>query len=423
MAVRWQVVAVVFVFAFITIIDRVGISSAKVRMAADLGVTDVQFGWVFGAFTLGYAVLMVPSGWWGDRLGPRVFLAAIVCCWSLLTAGTGLAWALVPLICVRFLFGLAEAGAYPAASRALYNWMPASERGLALGLMNSGSRLGAAVGLAVSSYAIVWVGWRACFWLLGTVGLAWALFWYSWYRDDPAQKPGVSAQELQTISEGRTRDTARVTGSRWTAVVFSLPGALLLFQYFANNFSLFLVYSWILPYLQQHFRLELRQAGVYSGLPMYCGVAATWLGGMVVDFMFRRGYGSWSRALPGVAGFILAAAGVALAGAAGSHVMFIVWFGMVVLGLDFTISSSWTVCADLGGEHTGAVSGAMNMLGAFGSFACSLAFPYVLRWAGRPQAFFWLAALLNAAAALAWVALGKRLSGRFSRSAPRYRLN
>jgi ACS family glucarate transporter-like MFS transporter len=416
-AVRWQVVAAVFVLALITIIDRVCISSAKLGMAADLRITDVQFGWVFGVFTLGYAIMMVPAGWCGDRIGPRVFLTVIVCCWSLLTASTGFASALVPLIVIRFLFGLAEAGAYPTASLALFRWMPASERGLALGLLNTGSRLGAAIGLTIASYMIMWVGWRACFWLFGTVGLVWAALWYCWYRDDPARKSGVSAEELDYVRAVKTTDTTTPTAdSGWAAVVLSLPGALLLFQYFANNFSLFLVYSWMLPYLQQRFQLGSGRAGVYSSLPMYCGVIATWMGGMIVDSLFRHRYGSWSRALPAVAGFVLASIGVMLAGMAANPAPFVICFGIVVLGLDLTVSSSWTVCSDLGGEHTGAVSGAMNMMGALGSFACSLTFPYVLRFSGQTKAFFWLAAALNAMAACCWFGLGQRLSRRTIRS-------
>lgn len=412
-AVRWHVVAAVFALSFITLIDRVCISSAKSGIASDLGITDVQFGWVFGAFALGYAILMVPAGWWADRFGPRVFLTALVCSWSLLTASTGFATALVLLLAIRFLFGLAEAGTFPTTSRALYNWMPASERGLALGLMNSGSRLGAAVGLAIASYLILWVGWRACFWMLGGVGLVWTVCWYGWYRDDPAQKHGVSSEELAFIRKVEmTDEIAPRSDAHWVAVVCSFPGVLLLFQYFANNFSLFLVYSWILPYLQQHFRVVSGRAGVYSGIPLYCGVIATWVGGVIVDSLFRREYRGWSRAFPAVAGFLLASAGEALAGTALNPGMFILWFSIVVFGLDLTVSSSWTICSDLGGEHTGAVSGAMNMMGAAGSFACSLTFPYILRWS-RAEAFFWLAALLNVAAVFCWFVLGSRVGKRW----------
>src|SRR5258708_7642409 len=159
---RWVVVASVFVLAFITIVDRVCISAAKRDMAAELRISDVQFGWVFGAFTLGYAVLMIPAGWLADRCGPRRCLTWIVCLWSAFTMVTGAMRALIPLIAVRFLFGLAEAGAYPTASRALYAWMPASERGLALGLLNGGSRLRAAPGQPLPSYLVFAFGCPRC---------------------------------------------------------------------------------------------------------------------------------------------------------------------------------------------------------------------------------------------------------------------
>jgi ACS family glucarate transporter-like MFS transporter len=185
-----------------------------------------------------------------------------------------------------------------------------------------------------------------------------------------------------------------------------------MFQYFANNFSLFVVYSWMLPYLQQRFQIPSGRAGIYAGLPIYCGVVATFAGGLAVDALFRRGLGKWSRAIPAIAGFSLASSGQALAGFAPSPGWFVFWFGVVVLGLDATVSSSWAVCSDLGREHTGVVSGAMNMAGAFGSFACSLAFPYALRSTGRATAFSSLAVALDIVAMACWFGLGWGLAGR-----------
>jgi ACS family glucarate transporter-like MFS transporter len=202
------------------------------------------------------------------------------------------------------------------------------------------------------------------------------------------------------------------SGDSWLLIVFSASGGLLLFQYFANNFSLFVVYSWMLPYLQQRFQISPGRAGIYAGIPIYFGVIATLAGGLTVDLLFRRGYGKWSRAIPAMTGFALASSGQALAGFAISTGWFVFWFGVVVLGLDFTVSSSWTVCSDLGREHTGVVSGAMNMMGAFGSFACSLAFPYALRSTGRATAFFLLAATLDIVAMMCWFMLGRGFEGR-----------
>ncbi len=409
-AVRWRVVAVVFVLAFITIAARVCISSAKLPMAADLRITDVEFGWVFGVFAIGYCVAMVPAGWMGDRAGPRVFLAVIVGCWALLTAGTGLVSGLASLIVLRLLFGMAEAGVYPTATRALYDWMASAERASALGLLMAGSRVGAALGLALATYIILWCGWRACFWFLGAAAMAWAAGWYIWYRDVPAGKGGVSPGELEYIQASKAKEPEpSKTGGSWPAIVFSASGGLLLFQYFANNFSLFLVYSWMQPYLQQRFQMQSASAGIYAGLPIYCGLVATLAGGLTVDRLFRSGLGKWSRAIPAIGGFVLASSGQVLASLARSPNWFVLWFGVVVFGLDFTVSPSWTLCSDLGRERTGTVSGAMNMLGALGSFACSLAFPYALRSRNGVTTFFSIAVTLDIIAIFCWVWLGREL--------------
>jgi MFS transporter, ACS family, glucarate transporter len=80
---------------------------------------------------------------------------------------------------------MAEAGGYPGATRAIYNWIPISERGLALGLFNLGARMGAAAGLTIVSFIVILTGWRNSFILLGGVGLIWAALWFLFSRDLP----------------------------------------------------------------------------------------------------------------------------------------------------------------------------------------------------------------------------------------------
>jgi MFS transporter, ACS family, glucarate transporter len=407
------VVAGVFVLAFLTIVDRVCISSAQSSIAAELRITDLQFGWVFGAFTVGYAAFMIPAGWCADVFGPRRVLATIVCCWSVFTVWTGSVNTLGELMVIRLLFGLAEAGAYPGASRALYSWVPASRRGIALGLLNTGSRLGAAIGLPLASYLILWFGWRACFRALGSVGVLWALWWSWWYRN-PGTAPADARQDRghqkdahrQPVEEEHT--TSQVANPGWIPILFSRSGGLLLFQYFANNFSYFLVYSWMLPYLKRRFHLIPSLAGLYSGMPMVGGIIATWLGGVIVDRLFRRGHRAWSRAFPAILGFGIATFGILVAGAAPEPLWSLLGFGGVVFGLDLTISSSWTLSVELGREHAGAISGAMNMAGAIGSFTCALAFPYIFQQTGRESGFFVLAAILNTGGVITWYCLSKQ---------------
>src|SRR5512138_1093154 len=80
--VRFRVLRMAFVLAIVTYLDRVCISIAAPFIVEDLGITMLQMGTAFGAFTLAYSLFEVPSGWLGDRIGPRRVLTRIVLWWS-----------------------------------------------------------------------------------------------------------------------------------------------------------------------------------------------------------------------------------------------------------------------------------------------------------------------------------------------------
>ena len=120
------------------------ISQAKTEMSFDLGLSDAQMGWVFSAFTLAYALFEVPTGWWGDRIGPRRVLTGVVLAWSFCTAATGGAWNFVSLLICRFCFGAGQAGAFPNLSKAFRLWLTPPERAWSQGLLWAGARWGGA---------------------------------------------------------------------------------------------------------------------------------------------------------------------------------------------------------------------------------------------------------------------------------------
>ena len=129
-------------------------------------------GVVFSAFALGYAAAQMPSGWFADRIGPRRALAIVVVLWSLLTALTGTMTRFGPLLAVRVLFGIAEAGAYPGSARVFYNWLPARQRGIANGILFSGGLLGAAFAFPIYAWLLEQYDWRIAFYILGVPGLS-----------------------------------------------------------------------------------------------------------------------------------------------------------------------------------------------------------------------------------------------------------
>ena len=403
-AARHRLIGLTFALSMLLYIDRVAISTAKAPIASDLSLSDQQFGWVLSAFALGYALLQTPAGTMADRLGPRVVLASVVTLWSIFTALTGTARTLTSLLVYRFLFGAGEAGAYPTCARAFYNWLPASERGLAQGINFSGSRLGAAFALPAVAWLVSNAGWRLAFFWLGAIGVLYALLWWWWFRDRPEDHAGVSAAERALIVRERGARSSTPVQPLSAATLFASRNMwIAMGQYFASNFTFFFCLTWLFPFLQRTYALQATQAGLLSSAPLIAGAFGNWVGGLLVDMLYKRGRPELSRRLPAIIGFTIAATGLVASLFVSGMYAKVFFLSLAVFGADMTLPPSWAFCIDIGRTHAGTVSGTMNMAGNIGSFLTSLAFPYLLLWTGSPAPFFIVGATLNACAAVLWM--------------------
>lgn len=333
---RYLVVASVFMLSLITYVDRAAISSAKGAITSDLALSDQAMGAVFSAFALGYAFAQIPAGWFADKVGPRLALTTIVGLWSLFTALTGVVDQFWTLLTVRFLFGVAEAGAFPGAARVFYNWLPPGERGLANGALFSGGLLGGALAFPFFAWLFAAYGWRGAFYALSAPGFLWAALWFFWFRD----RPSSSAPEPPTTA----------TPVPFGRLLRSRGMLLLMFQYFAQNFTFFICISWMYPLLTDRYGLSAAQAARYAMVPLLCGATANWVAGFLVDLLYRTALRPWSRQLPAMFGFSLATMGVWLASMARSPEGAVGAFALATFGVEMTISPSWAHCLDVGGK-------------------------------------------------------------------------
>ena len=403
---RYWLVFGMFLLSVLLYVDRVCISSAKSDIARDLNLSDSQMGWVFSIFSLGYALFQVPSGILADRYGPRIILTAVVTFWSAFTAVTAAATGFVSMLVYRFLFGAGEAGAFPGCARAVYSWIPMSERGLMQGVTFSGARIGAAFTLPIVAWMVHKIGWRMSFVVLGGIGFIWAIFWYLWFRNDPEQHSGISDSEKQMILRTRQQAVAQNEVIKPFAAKQLLASRnvwLLMAQYFSSNFVFFFCLTWLLPYLKTRFQLDMLQAGFYAAAPPLAGAFGNWTAGAVIDAIYRRGRWSTSRRAPAIFGFSLAAIGLIASLQMETALGAIICLSIAVFGADMTLAPSWTVCIDIARKNAGTVSGTMNMAGNLGSFITALAFPYLLKWTGSHHAFFYVGAILSVLAIFAWL--------------------
>lgn len=411
---RFWLVFLLFLHTVNTYMDRVCISAAKEEMQNDIsGLDDQMMGYVFGIFAIGYALFQIPAGWFSDRAGPRYALTIVVVIWSVFTALTGAVFTAVSLLVVRFLFGVGEAGAYPGATRALYSWLPAKERGLGQGIFHSGARFGAAASLVWMPMLINVIGWRMTFVANAILGLAWGTVWWVWYRNEPAEHGKVNPAEVELIRRGIEEEAASENAKvPYIQVVTSANVLLAMFQYAASNITFFISITWLQPYLRETWGDEFAYLAAY---PLLCGAVALWISGYMVTALHRRGMHVLSRRLPAMVGYTLGAIGLLLctqATESSSVWVFIACFSLATFGVEMTLSPSWAFCMDIGGSRSGAVSASMNMVGNLGAALSAVAFPYfvanvtipgIAETLGTANSFFCFAATINALAVIAWM--------------------
>jgi len=351
-----------FLMVLIMYLDRLAIGVAAPRMQAELGLGPGQWGWVIGAFTLAYAAFEMPSGALGDRNGQRTVLTRIVVWWSAFTALTGAVTGLGPLLAVRFLFGAGEAGAFPNATGVVARWFPAGERARASSAFWIATSVGGVMTPLVVVPMLKAYGWRVPFVIFAVIGLVWAVVWQSWYRDP------VGTVDRKAAPWGLM---LRDRNFRWVLVM-----------YHCYCWGGYFYLSWIYTYLQTGRGLTEEQMKFASALPPLLGMAGILAGGFLSDGLARR-YGlRVGRCAVGAPALI--AAGVLMMAATvtkdNTWAVGLLAVGMGVLNMMLPVA--WAVCADVGGEHTGAVSGAMNTAGQLGSFISAVAFGYLVEGLG-----------------------------------------
>lgn len=400
--VRHGVVAFTLALTAVAYLDRVCISTAAPAIRSELGLTDVQMGWVFSAFTIAYAAFEVPSGWLADRFGARLMLTRIVVWWSALTAATGWTTGFASLAVTRFLFGAGEAGAFPSIARAYSRWLPADRRGQAFGLALMTGALGGALTQPLVASLLGRIGWRWTFVVFGSVGLVWAIAWFLWFRDDPHDHPGVNSAELARIGSEPPIPHGRVP---WRILFASRNLAAICAMYFFAIYGWYFFLTWLPTYLMRARGFDLTHAGWLSAMPLVCIAAGVLGGGWGSDVLARSWPLGAARRTPGLIGFPAAAlavvGGLQVSDGTTAAVLLALAAGLAAAG----VSPAWAVCLEVGGRHSGVVTGAMNTFGNLGGAVCPVVVGYWLeRWGS------WQGSLLSVSAcylmaALCWCAI------------------
>ena len=372
-----MILAMLVILGMVTFLDRINISVAGSSIMHDLNLSPSEWGWVQSAFILSYGLMQIPMGALGDRFGHRKILAAIVLWWSAFTAFTGLAGGLVSLLVIRFMFGIGEAGSSPCSTGVISRWFEKGEVGKAQGYVWAASRMGGALTPFVVIPVMMWVGWRAAFYLLGALGVVWAVVWFWYYRDSIEDIEAIDA--IETIETIETIDN----GIRWRLLVGNRQFWLICGMYFFYAFGSWFFFSWFPTFMELGRGFDKTELTYAVAVPFIMSMIGNIAGGHLTDKLTnrygikvgRKALGSTSLAVSAVCMFLAAF----IPGKMAVFVFLSLCFGI----FDLMLPSAWALCIDLGKRHAGTISGAMNTAGNIGGFCCGILFGELVQQSGN----------------------------------------
>jgi MFS family permease len=298
---RWAILVLLALGVMISFVDRTSLSAALTvpSFKAQLGLSDLDRGWVNSAFFWTNGALQVPMGWVVDRYGVKWPYAICFLLWCLASAATGLVTGLAALVLMRLLVGVGEAAVVPATWAWMRRNFRENQNGTAVGIYMVGTKIGPAIGPPLATWLIVGFDWRAMFLILGLVGLVWLLPWLLLVAND---LPKGEREGDRAVAPKRGVDTAALGAILGSPVVWATMVINFCYYYF-----LFYCMTWMPAYLVEHRGLQLEQMGLYVFFS-FAGIGIVALAsGWAADRLIDRGYDAiLVRKLFTIAGFLIA---------------------------------------------------------------------------------------------------------------------
>jgi ACS family tartrate transporter-like MFS transporter len=377
--VAWRLLPLIFILYVVAYLDRANLGFAKRQMLADLGFSNVVYGWGVGIFFVGYLLLEIPGALLVERWSARKWFARILVTWGICSMGMALVRTEKQFYVARFLLGLAEAGFFPGVIVYLTHWFPRRDRAKAL----SGLVFGVPVSLALGAYTsslllqLEWLdlaGWQWMFIAEGAPAVVLGVVVFIYLPDRPQNAQWLSATERaahEATLEAERREVAAGETMTFGRVLQQPTVWLLAFGIMAINTGGYALVFW----LPTAMRGLLADAGqptddqtvlFWTGLVYVCGIVAIYAAGRSSD---RTGERKWHCA----GGVLVAATGLALSVIPGQPwAIVFLWLCVAGFGAFFWIPPFWTLptatlTASAAALAVGIINMCANLAGLFGS--------------------------------------------------------
>lgn len=376
---RWYIIGLLSIGGIISYIDRANISVALAvpHFIQRFNLTDVDRGMLNSAFFISYAIFQIAAGWIVDRQGVKIPYAIGFFFWCLMAAGTAFTRSLGQLLTLRVLLGVGESVVVPASYRWIRFNFPEKQRGLAMGLYMTGTKIASAVGTPVAAWLIVAYNWQAMFVIMGLAGMLWLIPWLLMVKND---RPAV----VQAAKEkGKSSATMPFSRIMWNPVVWGSIIVNFCYMYFTFFFM-----TWMPAYFVEARHLSLSKMGLYTFFSFGGMAIVATAAGWAADLLIKRGGDPvFVRRAFVIAGF--AVASTELIGAFSSSVGAALFWAVISLsglGLASANSLALTRGTLIPATAVGLVSGIQNCCGSAAGFVGAILTGWLKQTFGSYQA-------------------------------------
>lgn len=291
---RWFVIGLAFLAAMINYLDRAALSYAITPLQLTFNLNNADFGVIAAGFGVGYIITTFVGGILVDKYGAKKIWGLAAISWSIACAFLGAATGFISLFIFRVLLGIFEGPTFPAFNRTIADWLPMQQRAKALASGLVAVPLASVIGAPLISYLIIYVGWRMMFFVLGSLGIIWAILWFKYYHDKPEHSPFVSVNELAIIQQDKhCHSPNHVPGlseikTSWKFILLNPCLMINNYAFFVYGYLLFFSLTWLPGYLEQAYGVKLKEIAVFLIAPWLLSAIFLLLGGFLSDWLWQK---------------------------------------------------------------------------------------------------------------------------------------
>jgi MFS family permease len=396
---QWSIVGVLMLAAILNSADRSSLAIAAPALSRELMLSPVQMGFLLSAFFWTYAIGQVVAGWFTDRFPVLwVFTIGFVV-WSGATFCTGLVQGMTALLVLRLLLGGGESVAFPCYSKIFATEFPPAKQGLPNAILNSGTKIGAALGVLVGGVLIALYSWRMMFFVLGGSGVVFLILWF------------MLAPRTDRKPRGQAVSTATKPGPSYLDILRNRDAWGTFVGAACYNYAYFFGLTWLPSYLVQQKHLSLEKMGIIGAIPFWAAAVSAIIGGWTSDALIKKGHSTTKVRKAFVASGLVFSVAAFPSAIVEDLTASLVLLTVAYTALGLTVSNLWAISQTLAGPTAaGKWSGAQNCLGAIAGIVAPIVSGLVVQQTGNFSLAFLIMAILALVGAASYIFLVRTIA-------------